>query len=75
MHPVITDRDTGRELWTAQQCADHADVSVVTWRSYVSRDQAPQSVSQLDSRTPLWDAGEVTEWHGKRRAGRTVSDG
>jgi len=70
MRPYIADRDTGRELWTAQQCATHCDVAPATWRSYVNRDQAPASVGQLDARTPLWDAGEVTDWHAKRRAGR-----
>jgi len=71
MRPYIADRDTGRELWTAQQCAQHGDVAPATWRSYVNRAQAPESVGQLDARTPLWDAEQITEWHAKRRAGQT----
>lgn len=66
MKPVIVDQDTGRELWRAQQCADHIGATPVTWRGYVSRGQAPRSVGELDARTPLWDADAVRNWNADR---------
>ena len=73
MKPAIIDQDTGRELWRAQQCADHANVAVVTWRGYVSRGQAPSPVAELDARTPLWDSEGVQKWNADRpgRGART----
>lgn len=65
MDPMIVDRDTGRELWTSAQCADHAGISRATWSAYVSRDFAPASVGTLD-RLTVWDATEVQEWQAKR---------
>jgi hypothetical protein len=66
MTPVITDQDTGRELWTAQQCATHCQAAAGTWRAYVNRNNAPKPISEIDSRTPLWDAQQVREWHSSR---------
>jgi hypothetical protein len=66
MRPVIIDQDTGRELWRAQQCAEHIGAAPVTWRGYVSRGQAPAPVAELDARTPLWDADDVRDWHTAR---------
>lgn len=65
----ITDVDTGRELWTVHQCAEHCDITATTWRSYRSRgtlNPSPEPVARLDGRTPLWDADEVREWHASR---------
>lgn len=65
----ITDADTGRELWTVHQCAEHCGITATTWRSYRSRstlNPSPKPVARLDGRTPLWDAGEVREWHASR---------
>jgi hypothetical protein len=66
MKPVIVDQDTGRELWRADQCAEHAGIAAGTWRSYVNRGQAPAAVGELDARTPLWDAQVVRDWQDER---------
>jgi predicted DNA-binding transcriptional regulator AlpA len=73
MKPIITDGDTGRELWTAPQCAEHTGSAVSTWRAYVARQQAPATVGALGDRTPLWDAEQVREWNAARpgRGART----
>lgn len=70
MRPVITDADTGRELWRTADCSTFAGVSIRTWGGYVARDQCPQPIARLDARTPLWDAEEVRAWHAGRRSQR-----
>lgn len=77
MKPIIIDEDTGRRLWTATECAEHAGVTRAGWRSYVSRSQAPEPVGELDARTPLWDADSVTKWQHARPgiAGRPPKQG
>jgi predicted DNA-binding transcriptional regulator AlpA len=62
---TITDTDTGREVWTTNQCCEHAGVSRPTWSSYVSRGQAPSPVGHLD-RMSLWDADAVRAWDANR---------
>lgn len=74
MRPVITDADTGRELWRTADCADFTGVSIRTWGGYVARDQCPQPVARLDARTPLWDAEEVRTWHAGRPGRPTRKD-
>jgi hypothetical protein len=39
-------------------------ITAATWRAYVSRDQAPRPTEYV-SRTPLWDAVAIEEWHGR----------
>lgn len=60
------------DYWTAQDCADHWGISPITWRSYVSRGQAPAPSTRI-SRTPLWDPATVRAWprpgRGKTRHG------
>ena len=34
MQPKIIDADTGQELWTGADCADHIGVSYAAWRNY-----------------------------------------
>lgn len=66
MRPVITDADTGRELWRTSDCTDHCGIVTRTWSSYVAHGRAPSPVAHLDARTPLWDADEVRTWHEAR---------
>ncbi|MFF0816655.1 helix-turn-helix transcriptional regulator [Rhodococcus sp. NPDC003318] len=66
MRPIIIDEDTGRRLWTAAECSNHAGVTRAGWRGYVARGQAPASVGHLDERTPLWWADEVEQWQRDR---------
>lgn len=40
------------------------EITAATWRSYVARGQAPKPVEYV-SRTPLWDAAAVEQWHGR----------
>ncbi|OMC08537.1 hypothetical protein [Mycolicibacterium fortuitum] len=74
MKPIIIDQDTGRELWRAHQCAEHAQISVATWRSYVSQGRALGTVGELDARTPLWDAEDVQDWTAGRPGQGTRTD-
>lgn len=66
MRPVITDADTGRELWRGTDCAQHCHVSDATWRSYVRRGMPPDAVTDFGPKVPLWDADEVRTWHANR---------
>lgn len=66
MKPIVVDEDTGRRLWTAAECSDAIGVARTSWRSAVSRGQAPQPVGELDARTPLWDAEEVAAYERDR---------
>ncbi|ATV79403.1 Hypothetical protein BFF97_00642 [Corynebacterium pseudotuberculosis] len=38
MNPTITDKDTGRELWRVEDCANHCNIGKGTWRTYVATD-------------------------------------
>lgn len=42
--------------------AQGREIAPGTWRSYVARGQAPRPVEYV-SRTPLWDAAAIEEWH------------
>ncbi|KAB1551425.1 hypothetical protein F7233_07925 [Corynebacterium sp. 321] len=66
MRPIITDADTGRELWRAVDCANHCHISTGSWRTYNSAGRTPAQVSDLGDRMPLWDAEEVKTWHANR---------
>lgn len=66
MRPVITDADTGRELWRGADCAEHCGIAPTSWRSYIRRGIPPAPVTHLDARTPLWDAEEVKAWNAAR---------
>lgn len=69
MNIRITDTDTGRELWTVQQCATHCGVTDSTWRSYSRANNklgVPEPVTRLTKQTPLWDAEAVKTWHANR---------
>ena len=66
IQPIIIDKTTGNELWTATQCADHCTINTSTWRGYVNHRHSPQPVGHLDKRTPLWNAAEVKAWHTTR---------
>ncbi|MDC7089404.1 hypothetical protein [Corynebacterium pseudodiphtheriticum] len=55
MQPKIIDADTGKELWTGADCADHIGVSYAAWRNY-----------SANHHTRLWLADEVHEWHATR---------
>lgn len=63
MRPVITDADTGQELWRVADCAQHCGITEATWRSYARKNMPPPPVAYLDPRIPLWDAEEVKAWH------------
>lgn len=66
MHPIITDRDTGRELWRTTDCAEHVGIGTSAWRTYVSTGRAPKAVAELGPRMPLWDAEEIRAWNNTR---------
>ena len=72
MTPKLIDDDTGAELWTARQCAEHAEIKRYTWMAYVSRRQAPGPAGRFYD-SPVWDADEVRRWAANpnpRRRGR-----
>lgn len=66
MNPIIIDRDTGRELWTTQNAAEHCGITPATWRNYAANGRTPNSVALILGQTPLWDAEEVKAWHANR---------
>ncbi|MCQ9352634.1 hypothetical protein NQ015_06775 [Corynebacterium sp. 153RC1] len=66
MRPIITDKDTGRELWRVKECAAYIGITPATWTNYAANGRTPQKVAHLDNRTPLWDADEVKNWHANR---------
>jgi predicted DNA-binding transcriptional regulator AlpA len=51
--------------WTIDDVADFCGISTHTWRSYVSRGQAP-AAEQVYGRTPLWRPDTIREWHSQR---------
>lgn len=65
MKPTIIDADSGRELWTATQCADFAGTSRGTFTSYAGRGRAPKPATKYHGLT-LWDSEEITQWHETR---------
>lgn len=66
MQPKIIDADTGDELWTGADCADHIGVSYAAWRNYSANHRTPEQVAMILGRTRLWLADEVREWHANR---------
>ncbi|MBC2681069.1 helix-turn-helix transcriptional regulator [Corynebacterium anserum] len=67
MKPVIIDRDSGVELWTATQCAEFSGTARGTFTSYAGRGRAPRPVTKYNGLT-LWNSDEVREWQRQRLA-------
>lgn len=74
MKPVIIDRETGVELWTATQCAEFSGTARGTFTSYTGRGRAPQPVTKFNGLT-LWNSDEIKEWQEKRLAKSSRSKG
>ncbi|MGW5267279.1 hypothetical protein ACWEQ4_01380 [Rhodococcus sp. NPDC003994] len=57
---------SGRELWSAQECADFLAVKLRTWHAYVNRpgknNPAPQPVEKIFGRIPVWDPADVKHY-------------
>lgn len=68
MNPKIIDADTGRELWTAIECAQFSGTARGTFTSYAGRGRAPKPVTKLHGLT-LWDSQTIQEWVNERAAG------
>ena len=45
MQPKIVDSETGRELWTAVECAEFSGTARGTFTSYAGRGRAPKPVA------------------------------
>ena len=69
MQPKIIDADTGRELWTAIECARFSGTARGTFTSYAGRGRAPKPVAKLHGLT-LWDSKTINEWVEERKAGK-----
>lgn len=67
MDPVIIDRSTGTELWTATQCAKFSGTALGTFTSYAGRGRAPQPVAKFNGLT-LWNSEEIRDWQNQRSA-------
>ncbi|MDO4929057.1 MAG: hypothetical protein Q3976_08390 [Corynebacterium sp.] len=67
MDPKIIDADTGRELWTASECAKYSGTARGTFTSYAGRGRAPAPSAHLHGLT-LWDSQIVKEWIEGRNA-------
>lgn len=65
MRVILTDADTGDELWTAARCAEHCGITPATWRGYVSHGRTPGPVATFE-RSPLWRATDIRTWHAAR---------
>lgn len=72
LHQPLPGRGPLREVGTDQiitwLAGQGRTITPATWRSYVGRQQAPQPVRRV-GRTPLWDLGEVQEWHARWQGG------
>lgn len=68
MKPKIIDAETGRELWTAIECAEFSGTARGTFTSYAGRGRAPKPVAKHHGLT-LWDSEIIKEWVDERAAG------
>ncbi|MGV0383573.1 hypothetical protein ACUY2T_02260 [Corynebacterium sp. 22_2729] len=73
MEPIIVDKKTGTELWTASQCAEFSGTARGTFTSYAGRGRAPQPATKYHGLT-LWDSNIVKEWQAKRGGAPIESD-
>ncbi|MBI9001445.1 hypothetical protein M0E87_10220 [Corynebacterium sp. CCM 9185] len=69
MQPKIIDSDSGRELWTAIECAKFSGTARGTFTSYAGRGRAPKPVAKMHGLT-LWDSQTIHEWVEERKNGR-----
>lgn len=58
---AIIDKNTGKELWTALQCAEHCGITRAGWTSYTAQGRGPQPVARWQKGN-LWFADEVIAW-------------
>ncbi|WJY75316.1 hypothetical protein CCANI_07405 [Corynebacterium canis] len=65
MKLAIIDKTTGREYWTAHQCAKFLGIARDTFTSYVSRGQAPAAAARFEN-LRVWDAEGLKEWNEHR---------
>ena len=68
MKPTIIDAESGRELWTAIECAEFSGTARGTFTSYAGRGRAPKPAAKLHGLT-LWDSQTIREWVDERAAG------
>lgn len=75
MKPKIIDAETGRELWTAVDCAKYSGTARGTFTSYAGRGRAPLPVAKFHGLT-LWDSETIKEWVSARSGdpGRVPDD-
>lgn len=66
MHPIIIDKDTGKELWFGEQCANYIGVTPATWRNYSANGRVPAYVATILGKTRLWLAEEIQAWNQTR---------
>ncbi|MDO4910349.1 MAG: hypothetical protein Q3972_01225 [Corynebacterium sp.] len=66
MNPKIINSETGKELWTAIECAQRSGTARGTFTSYAGRGRAPKPVAKLHGLT-LWDSDEVLDWIEERK--------
>lgn len=70
MQPKIIDSDSGKDLWTAIECAQFSGTARGTFTSYAGRGRAPRPVAKLHGLT-LWDSDEIREWVEERHEKNT----
>ncbi|MCS4490689.1 hypothetical protein N7326_08700 [Corynebacterium sp. ES2794-CONJ1] len=73
MKPTIIDADTGRELWTAIECAQFSGTARGTFTSYAGRGRAPKPVTKHHGLT-LWDSEEIRQWTDQRQSAKPSKD-
>ncbi|PRQ10835.1 hypothetical protein C1Y63_09345 [Corynebacterium sp. 13CS0277] len=57
----IIHEDTGREIWTAQQCAEHCGIARSSWSSGSTQGKYPAPAGNF-LRGRVWFADEVIAW-------------
>lgn len=62
---LITNRETGRELWTKEQCAEHCGVTLGSWRTYGRLHKIPPAAAYIGN-VALWDSDEIKHWNAHR---------
>lgn len=72
MTPIIIDQNTGRELWTASECAAFSGTARGTFTSYAGRGRAPEPVAKLHGLT-LWDSKDIHEWVDSRAQAKAAA--
>jgi predicted DNA-binding transcriptional regulator AlpA len=63
--PCVTQDTPDLDWWTTSDAAEYCGMSDQTWRTYISRGQAPAPDVRIGGK-PLWRPATVREWQAAR---------